>query len=86
MMGKTPPIISESYLREIGGFGLNSLNMRLELNNMVTYLKNKITKQLDNISEKMRLMMSEATSMPTLKAEGNYVNHTLDILDQPDEN
>ena len=86
MMGKTPLIISESYLREIGGFGLNSLNMRLELNNMVTYLKNKITKQMDNISEKMRLMMSGATSMPTLKAEGNYVNHTLDILDQPDEN
>ena len=52
-MGKTPPTISESYLREIGGFGLNSLNMRSKLNNLVAYLENKINKQMDDISEKM---------------------------------
>ena len=30
--------------------------------------------------------MSGATPLPTLTAEVNYVNHILDILDQPDEN
>ena len=70
-MGKTRPTISESYLREIEEFGLNSLNMKLELSNMVTYLENKTNTQMDDILEKMSRMMSEVTSMPTLTAEVN---------------
>ena len=54
-MSKIPTAINESYLREIGGFGLSSINMRTELNNMAAYLENKINIQMEDISVKMNV-------------------------------
>ena len=36
-MNKIPTAINESYLRENGGFGLSSINMKAELSNMAAY-------------------------------------------------
>ena len=60
-MSKIPTTINESYLREIGGFGLSSINMRTELNNMAGYLENKINIQMEDISVKMNEMTCEVT-------------------------
>ena len=53
---------------------------------MAAYLENKINIQMEDISVKMNAMTCEATSKPVLATEAGYVNHSLDILDQPDEN
>ena len=42
---------------------------------------NKINIQMEDISVKMNAM-----TKPVLATEAGYVNHSLDILDQPDEN
>ena len=73
--------MNESYLREIGGFGLSSIHMRTKLKNMAAFLENK-----RNILVKMNAMTREVTPKPVLATEAGYVNHSLDILDQPDEN
>ena len=83
-MNKIPTAINESYLREIGGFGLSSINMRAEHNNMAAYLENKINIQMEDISVKMNAI--RVTPKPVSATEAGYVNHSLDILDQPDEN
>ena len=83
-MSKIPAAINESYLREIGGFGLSSINMRAELNNMAAYLENKINIQMEDISVKMNAI--RVTPKPVPATEEGYVNHSLDILEQSDEN
>ena len=81
---KIPALITESYLREIGGFGLNSVNMKAELSNMAAYLENKINIQITNILIKFNAIRV-TPKLVSAKEEG-YVNHSLDILDLPDEN
>ena len=81
---KIPAVINESYLREIGGFGLSSIHMKAELSNMAAYLENKINIQTEDISIKMNAI--RVTPKPVLATEEGYVNHSLDILDLPDEN
>ena len=79
-----PAVITESYLREIGGFGLNSVTIKAELSNMAAYLENKINLQITDISTKLNAI--RVTPKLVAATEEGYVNHSLDILDLPDDN
>ena len=79
-----PAVITESYIREIGGFGLNSVTIKLKLSNMAAYLENKINLQITDISSKLNAI--QVTPKLVAATEEGYVNHSLDILDLPDDN
>ena len=58
--------------------------MKAELSNLAAYLENKINLQITDISIKLNAI--RVTPKLVAATEEGYVNHSLDILDLPDEN